>query len=72
MNRVAAEKQLAALGFEIDWNCTVKTYDGWSGTMDAVGRGQIEGDCRGEVVFGDTLAEFLQNAIKEAEHGLSA
>ncbi len=67
MNRATAERRLAALGFEIDWSCTGKAEGYWSGVMDAIGRGMIDGDCRGEVVTGDTQADFLRLCIEIAE-----
>lgn len=67
MNRYAAECKLAKLGFEIDWTCTGKAEGYWSGTIDAVGRGMIDGDCRGEVVHGDNAADFYRNAVAAAD-----
>lgn len=67
MNRATAERKLAALGFEIDWSTTDKLLGYWSGCIDAKGRGQLDGDCRGCVVSGDTLDEFLCRCIEEAE-----
>jgi hypothetical protein len=77
MNRKIAEKRLAQLGFEIDWDCTQKVDGYWSGTMDAIGRGMIDGDCRGEAInSGSTQAEFLRDCITAAEgyakHGPNA
>ena len=77
MNRARAEQHLARLGFVIDWSCSGPNPDGgWAGTIDAVGRGQIDGDCRGEVVFGDNATDFYRNAIAAAvayaEHGPNA
>lgn len=68
MNRKTAERKLAALGFQVDWSCTVKVDGFWMGTMDAIGRGQIDGDCRGEAInSGSTLAEFFRDCIEAAE-----
>lgn len=67
MNKTTAEKQLAALGYEIDWSCTGPAEVGWSGTFDATGRNCIDGDCRGEVVFGDNAADWYRNAIEAAK-----
>lgn len=68
MNRSAAEKRLAALGYEIDWSVSGPNPEGgWSGTIDAIGRGQIDGDCRGEVVFGDNASDWYKNAIAAAK-----
>ena len=67
MNRATAERKLAKLGFEIDWSCTSKG-EYWGGTMDAIGRGQIDGDCRGEAIDGcATLSDFLLQCIEAAE-----
>jgi hypothetical protein len=67
MNKATAEKRLAALGFEIDWAVTGPAEGYWAGTIDAVGRGQIDGDCRGEVVHGDNAADWYKNAVQAAE-----
>jgi hypothetical protein len=67
MNRAAAEKKLAALGFEIDWSVTGRMEGYWSGTIDAVGRGQIDGDCRGAIVNADTAYEWYDEAVSIAE-----
>jgi len=67
VNRADAEKQLAALGFEIDWSCTGPSEGYWSGTIDAIGRGQIDGDCRGEVVHGDNAADWYRKAVAAAK-----
>lgn len=68
MNRKQAEKRLAELGYQIDWTVTGPHPEGgWSGTIDAAGRGRIDGDCRGEVVFGDNAADWYRNAIAAAE-----
>lgn len=66
LTRAAAERKLAALGFEIDWNVTGPAEGYWSGTIDAVGRGQIDGDCRGEVVHGSNAADWYRNAVEAA------
>lgn len=68
MNRVAAEKQLAALGYAIDWTCTGPAEGYWSGTIDAVGRCCIDGACRGEVVHGDNAADWYANAVNAAKN----
>lgn len=67
MNRATAERKLAALGFEIDWSCTGEAEGYWSGTIDAIGRGMIDGDCRGEVVHGDNASDWYQNAVMAAQ-----
>lgn len=68
MRRAQAEKRLAALGYVIDWSVTGPHPEGgWSGTIDAIGRGQIDGDCRGELVFGESAADWYANAIRAAE-----
>ena len=73
MHRKQAEAKLKALGYEIDWSVTGPNGDwfgtnrAWSGTFDAIGRYCIDGDCRGEVVFGDNAADFYKNAIEAAK-----
>ncbi len=66
MNRKQAEQKLAELGYEIDWSCTGPSEGYWSGTIDAMGRGQIDGDCRGETVTGDNASDWYRNAVKQA------
>lgn len=76
MKRANAEKRLRELGFEIDWAVTGVAEGYASGTMDAIGRGCIDGDCRGEVLMAGTMAEWYALAIliaeKYAEHGPNA
>lgn len=68
MNRARAEKILSDLGYEIDWYCTGASPEGgWYGTIDAIGRHCIDGDCRGEVVFGANAADWYRNAIAAAK-----
>jgi hypothetical protein len=67
MKRAQAEARLRALGFAIDWSCTGPSEGYWSGTIDAIGRGTIDGDCRGEVVHGDNASDWYRNAIAAAE-----
>lgn len=66
--RKAAEYRLAALGFEVDWSVTGRADGSWSGTIDAIGRGQIDGDCRGESVDGDNAQDWYANAVRAAEY----
>lgn len=66
MNRRQAEAKLAALGYVIDWSCTGPCEGYWSGTIDAIGRNCIDGDCRGEVVHGDNAADWYRNAVSAA------
>ena len=68
MNLKTAEAKLKKLGFQLDLDTLVKMRNGyWEVVMDALGRGQIDGDCRGEVVTGDTKAELLDNCVEVAE-----
>lgn len=67
MNRAAAERKLAALGFEIDWNVTGPSPDGWAGVIDPIGRMSICGDCFGPSIDGANAAEWYTNAVAEAE-----
>lgn len=67
MRKAQAVARLAQLGFVIDFSVTQSAEGYWSGVMDAMGRGQIDGDCRGEAVFGDTAADFYRNAVAAAE-----
>lgn len=68
MKRAQAEKKLAALGFEIDWNVTGSDGRGFSGTIDPIGRLSICGDCFGPSLQDcDSAAEFYRLAIQEAK-----
>lgn len=67
MNRHQAITRLAQAGFEIDWSVTGRNMDGYSGTIDPVGRTSINGDCRGCVILADTAPEFYDKAVAEAE-----
>lgn len=67
MNRAQAEAKLKALGFEIDWSVTGSSEGYWSGTIDALGRRKIDGDCRGEVVHGDNAGDWYRNAVEAAQ-----
>jgi hypothetical protein len=67
MHRKQAERQLARLGYEIDWSCTGHAEGYWSGIIDAIGRNCIDGDCRGEAVHGDNAADWYRNAIEAAK-----
>lgn len=68
MNKAQAERKLAALGYEVDWSCSGPHPEGgWSGTIDAIGRNCIDGDCRGEVVFGEGAADWYRNAVEAAK-----
>lgn len=66
MNRAQAEKTLAEFGFEIDWSVTGPAEGYWSGTIDAIGRTSICGDCFGLVVHAANAAEWYKLAIQEA------
>lgn len=66
MGKSQAEKILRKLGYEIDWTCTGASEGYWSGTIDAIGRNCIDGDCRGEVVHGDNASDWYHNAIEAA------
>jgi hypothetical protein len=53
-------RKLAALGYEVDWSVSgPHPGDGWAGTIDAIGRNCIDGDCRGEVVISNTRAGWM-------------
>lgn len=67
MKRAQAERRLRQLGFEIDWSVTGPAEGYWSGTIDAIGRHCIDGDCRGEVVHGDSAADWYTRAVAIAE-----
>lgn len=69
MHRQEAERRLKRLGFEIDWSCTGpgESGSGWAGTIDAIGRHMLDGNCRGEVVHGDTAADWYRAAVGAAE-----
>lgn len=67
MNRRQAITRLAKAGFEIDWTVTGRHEDGYSGTIDPIGRMSINGDCRGCVILAETAAQFYDRAVTEAE-----
>jgi hypothetical protein len=67
MNRRQAEARLKSLGFEIDWTCTGPAEGYWSGTIDAIGKTSINGDCFGPVIHGDSACDWYANAVAEAE-----
>ena len=68
MRKQQAERRLAQLGFAIDWPTSGKSPDGfWHGTIDAIGKTSIAGECRGICVSGDDAADFYRRAIDEAE-----
>lgn len=68
MHRAQAEKELAALGFEIDWSCSGPGESGiWSGVIDAIGKVAISGDCFGPCVSGDNASDFYKSCIEEAK-----
>lgn len=67
ISKAQAERRLRDLGFKFDWSVTDKSTYGWNGTIDAIGKTSIGGDCRGIVVAGDTASEMYAEAIREAE-----
>ncbi|MEO0943214.1 MAG: hypothetical protein AAFY06_00030 [Pseudomonadota bacterium] len=67
MHKAKAEHVLRELGYQIDWSVTGPSPEGgWDGTIDAIGRGLMDGDCRGAVIFGDNAADWYRNAVAEA------
>lgn len=67
MKRKQAEKILAELGYEIDWNVTGQCEGYWAGTVDAIGRNCIDVDCRGEVVHAMNESAWYEQAIKQVK-----
>lgn len=63
MNRAQAVKRLAALGYEFDWSVTGPSDGAWCGTIDAIGRNCVDGDCRGEAVYGENAADMYRTAV---------
>ena len=68
ISKSEAERRLASMGFEIDWTVSGPSPEGgWSGTIDAIGRTSIDGDCFGPVIHGDNASDWYASAIAEAE-----
>lgn len=55
-------KFLKNRGFEMDWSTVEKdVYGHWNGTMDAIGKFSIQGECQGIPCWGETKAEFWRD-----------